>query len=262
MDEDFFLENGASLFDEPQPLTANKIIHMAFGFKYLFYDQDGNHVPTYAIANPVYLDEIRFANAQETSIVELGGSIKEDEDNPDRITVETMEDYEVDDDIFEFWSYATALDYNSMTIGSDVSSIGGSKSMKMHYKGSNSVSYSRSTVFAKSVAAKGFSIDIKGDGVVGTIYLNLNWRSGANLLKMRYALNGAYDVWTHYEIGLELFKDVGGTSKTMTQNDVRDIESVSFGIVNSDGSESDIYVDNIRFIKNVSYKTFTKTVIS
>ena len=260
--EDFFLENGASLFDEPQPLTANKIIHMAFGFKYLFYDEDGNHVPTYAIANPVYLDEIRLVNAQETSIKELGGSIKEDEDDPNRITIETMEDYETDEDIFEYWSYATALDYNSMTIGTDVSSIGGNQSMKMHYKGANSVSYSRNTPFAKSVTAKGLAIDIKGDGVVGTIYLNLNWRSGTNLLKMRYALNGANPVWTHYEIGLELFKEVNGATKTMGQDDVKDIESISFGIVNSDGTESDIYVDNIRLIKNIGYKTYTKTVIS
>lgn len=260
--EDFFLENGASLFDAPQPLQANKIIHMALGLKYLFYDQQGNHVPTYAIANPVYLDELRFANATETSIVELGGSIKEDTDDPSKITVETMETYENNEDIFEYWSYATELDYNSMTLGDDVSSIGGTKSMKMHYKGGNSVSYMRTTQFAKSVTAKGFSIDIKGDGVVGTIYLNLNWRSGSNLFKMRYALNGANPVWTHYEIGFELFKDVGGTNKTITSEYARDIESISFGIVNSDGTESDIYVDNLRLLKNVSYKTFTKTVIS
>ena len=260
---DFFLENEASLFDEPEPLQVNKIVHMAFGFKYLFYDEEGHHIPTYAIANPVYLDEIRFVNASESSIVELGGAIKPDTDDPTKITVETMESYLTDNDIFENWSYGSVLDYNSMTLGDDVSSIGGSKSMKMHYKGYNSVSYVRNTQFHRSVTAKGFSIDIKGDGVVGTIYLNLNWRSGTTLYKMRYELKGANPVWTHYEIGFELFKDIGGTNKTITQEYAKDIESISFGIVTSNNNtESDIYVDNIRLLTNVSYKTYTKTVIS
>ena len=258
--DDFFLENPDSLFDDPKPLNSEHIIHMAFGFKYLYYDEAGNHHPTYAIANPVYLDEIYFVNADKTSIVEISGTIKEDSDNPNLITVETMENYATSEDIFDYWSYASELDYNSMSLSNEVSSNGGLHSNKMHYKGSTSVSYSRLTQFANSVTAKGFSIDIKGDGKA-TVYLNLNWRSGTTLYKMRFSIANPEAIWKHYEIGFNLFKDVGGSTKTITQNYAKNIESISFGIVNNNGTESDIYVDNIRLLKNSSYNVNTVTVI-
>ena len=93
---------------------------------------------------------------------------------------------------------------------------------------------------------------MKGDGKA-TVYLNLNWRNGSTLYKMRYAITGAANVWTHYEIGFSKFVDVGGSTKTITQNYAKNIESISFGIVNNDGTESDIYVDNIRLLKNIGY---------
>lgn len=257
---DFTLNNGDTLFDEPNPLNVNHIIHMAFGFKYLYYDQQGNHHPTYAIANPVYLDEIYFVNATASSIEEISGTIKEDTDNPNRITIETMEGYANDQSIFENWSYTTARDYNEMALATDVSSQGGAKSLRMHYKSYESVSYSRATQFANTITAKGFSIDIKGDGKA-TVYLNLNWRSGTTLMKMRVTLSNLPTVWTHYEIGFELFKDVNGSSKTISANYAKNIESVSFGIVNNDYTSSDIYVDNLRLLKNIGYTTNTRTAI-
>ena len=257
---DFSLNNEDQLFDEPQPLSANHIIHMAFGFKYLYYDQLGNHHPTYAIANPVYLDEIYFKNAAESSIKEISGVIKEDTDNPNRITIETMEDYQNTAEIFDYWSYATERDYNEMALATDVSSEGGAKSLRMHYKGYESISYSRKTQFANTITAKGFCIDIKGDGKA-TVYLNLNWRNGTSLLKMRYTLNNLPTTWTHYEIGFELFKDVNGSTKTISKNYAKNIESVSFGIVNSDYSASDIYVDNLRLLSDIGYTTNTRTAI-
>ena len=257
---EFKLENATSLYGEPNELTSEHIMHMAFGFKYLYYDEDGNHHPTYAIANPVYIDEIYLVNASESSVVELPGTIKPDADNPNKITIETMEDYQDTEDMFDKWSYATALDYNSMALSDEVSSIGGAHSNKMHYKGATSVSYSRTTQFARSVTAKGFGIDIKGDGKA-TVYLNLNWRNGSSLLKMRYEIKNAANVWTHYEIGFNNFKDIAGSNKTITQNYTRYIEYISFGIVNSDGTESDIYVDNICLLKNAAYSTKTSQAI-
>ena len=255
--DDFTLNNGDSLYNDPNPLSSEHIIHIAFGFKYLYYDQQGNHHPTYAIANPVYLDEIYFKSATETTVVEIDSTIKEDEDNPNRITIETMEDYANDASIFEQWSYTTDRDYNEMALSTDVSSIGGSKSLRMHYKGYESVSYSRATQFANSITAKGFS---KGDGKA-TVYLNLNWRSGTTLMKMRVTLSNLPTTWTHYEIGFELFKDVNGSSKTISANYAKNIESVSFGIVNNDYSASDIYVDNLRLHKDINYTTNTRTTI-
>ena len=260
---DFTLNNEADLFDEPNPLSSEHIIHMAFGFKYLYYDQQGNHYPTYAIANPVYLDEIYFVNASASSIEEISGTIKEDKDDPNKITIETMESYAANEDIFDYWSYGNEREYNEMALSSVVSSNGGAKSLRMHYKGSDSVSYGRATPFASTVTAKGFSVDIKGDNKA-TVYINLNWRSGNTLYKMRYTLNlkNAGDGWNHYELGFTNFKDINGSTKSLAQADAKAIESISFGIVNNDSSASDIYIDNMRLLKNVGYSANTVTPIN
>ena len=260
---DFTLNNETDLFDDPKPLSSEHIIHIAFGFKYLYYDQQGNHYPTYAIANPVYLDEIYFVNANASSIEEISGTIKEDTDDPNKITIETMESYANNDDIFDYWSYGNDREYNEMALATVVSSQGGSKSLRMHYKGYDSVSYGRNTPFANTITAKGFSVDIKGDDKA-TVYINLNWRSGTNLYKMRYNLDlkGKGDGWIHYEIGFTNFKDVNGSTKSLSQNDARAIESISFGIVNQDGSASDIYIDNMRMLKNIGYSANTATPIA
>ena len=260
---DFTLVNDADLFDEPNPLSSEHIIHLAFGFKYLYYDQTGKHHPTYAIANPVYLDEIRFTNDTTSSITELSGTIKEDKDDPNKITIEKVDWYANDEDIFENWSYATERDYNEIALSNEVSrTYGGAKSLRMHYKGYDSVSYSRITPFANTITAKGFSIDIKGDNKA-TVYINLNWRSGSTLYKMRYALDlkGNGTEWIHYELGFNNFKDVNGSTKSLSQNDAKAIESISFGIVNNDGSASDIYIDNMRLLKNIGYSANTQEPI-
>ena len=257
----WFVENGKTIID-PKPLASEHIIHIGFGFKYLYYDQEGKHHPTYAIANPVYLDNICLTNASETSVVEIPSTIKEDADNPNRVTVETMESYSVTQDIFDFWSYGNDKDYNDMSLSNEVSSQGGSKSIKMHYKGSDSVSYGRATQFARSVTAKGICLDIKGDSKA-TVYVNLNWRvTSSSLLKMRFSISMMNSLWMHYELGFELFKDINGSQNVIASADAKNIESISFGIVNGDGSESDIYVDNIRLLKNIDYDTNTKKVIN
>ena len=259
--DDFELFNASSLFDEPNPLDVNHIIHMAFGFKYLYYDQAGNHHPTYAIANPVYIDEIYFVNASSSSIEELAGTIKEDTDDPNRTTIETMESYSVTQDIFEYWSYGSDKDYNEMALSNEVSSQGGTHSIRMHYKGSDSISYARATPFAKSVTAKSICLDIKGDGKA-TMYLNLNWRKGTTLYKMRYTITNIPTSWTHYELGFSNFKDINGSQDTISMNDAKNIESVSFGLVNSNGTASDVYVDNIRLLKSPGYTANNVTPIS
>lgn len=252
---DFTCVNEDDLIDEVQPLSSEHIIHMAFGFKYLYYDADGNHVPTYAIANPVYIDEIYFKNATESSIIELDTTIKPDTDDQGNVTtttIETMEQYTESKEMFDLWSYVTEKEYNLMELSNDVSSEGGVHSMMMQYKGSDSVSYDRISQFSNTVIAKGFSIDIKGDGKA-TVYLNLNWRSGTTLYKMRYTLTNIPTEWTHYEIGFDYFEDVNGSDKTISKNYAKSIESISFGIVNSDKSQSQIYVDNIKLTNLIEY---------
>ena len=258
---DFHVNNEDDLIDDPKPLDTEHIIHMAFGFKYLYYDQQGRHHPTYAIANPVYLDEIYFVNATATTIEELPGTMVPDTDDPSRITVETMEEYTTTEEIFGNWSYGNSRSYNSLELSNVVSSEGGAKSIKMHYKGADSVSYGRITQFARTITAKGVTLDIKGDGKA-TVYVNLNWRNGTTLYKMRYALSSVSDGWYRYQLGFDLFKDINGSSQTISSSTAKSIESISFGIVNSDGTESDIYLDNLRLLVSCSYTVNTKTTIS
>ena len=134
--------------------------------------------------------------------------------------------------------------------------------MKMHYKGATSVSYGRVTQFANSVTAKGICLDIKGDGKA-TIYVNLNWRKGTTLYKMRHAISNIPTTWTHYELGFDvsIFSDVGGTQNYISASNAKNIESISFGIVNNDYSASDIYIDNIRLLKDIAYTTNTSSAI-
>ena len=256
---EFTLDNENDLFDEPKPLSSDHIVHMAFGFKYLYYDANGKNVPTYAIANPVYIDEIYLVDATESSIIEISDTIKEDEDNANRITIDTFDNYATNDDVFDKWAYATEKDYNSMTLADDVSSQGGTKSLKMHYKGYDSVSYQRLTPFASTVTANAISLDIKGDGKA-TVYLNLNWRNGTTLLKMRYMISNIPTTWTRYELGTSVFKEVNGGNYVLQAKNVKEIESISIGITNN-GPESDIYMDNICFRKDLTLKVNTVTPI-
>ena len=247
---DFFLQNKESIFDQ-HSLASNKIMHMAFGFKYLYYDESGKAHPTYAIANPVYLDNICFTQADKTSFDMLDTVINEDKDNPGIYNVDNFEKYNVDDDLFDYWSYGSEKDYNSITLFKEENN----QSIKMHYKGWESVSYVRATPMSQTAKAKALVLDIKGDGKA-TIYLNLNWRVGSTLLKMRYTLSYLSTEWTEYTIGFKYFTPVGSSSQKRLNEDetnVRNIESISFGIVNGDYSASDIYVDNIRFSYNVSF---------
>ena len=256
---EFTLDNERDLFDEPKPLSSDHIVHMAFGFKYLYYDNDGKHVPTYAIANPVYLDEIYLTNAVESSIVEISNTIKEDADDENRITIDSFENYTTNEDIFDNWSYGVDRAYNSISLSDEKSSQGGNKSLKMHYKGGDSVAYQRVTPFASTVNAKAMTIDIKGDGKA-TVFLNLNWRNGNTLLKMRYTISDIPTTWTRYELGTSVFKDINGGTYVMLEKNVKEIESISIGIVNN-GPESDIYIDNICFRKDLGLKVNTVTPI-
>ncbi len=258
---DFTLFNEDDLFDDPLPLSSEHIIHLGFAFKYFYFDQNGNKHPTYAIANPVYLDEIYFVTADKTSIEEISGTIAEDKDNPNRITIETLEGYANDASIFDNWSYGVDRDYNEMALSTDVSSVGETKSLRMHYKGYESVSYIRNTPFANTVTAKGICIDMKGDGKA-TVYLNLNMRVGTTVYKMRVTISDMPTTWTHYEIGFSLFKDVNGSSQSISAAKAKQIETISFGIVNNDYSASDIYIDNLRMLKDIGYTTNTRTAIS
>ena len=268
--DDFELVNKDSLFDDPNPLDSSKIIHMAFGMKYFYYEQGKNGKPdtdkphpTYAIANPVYIDEIYLTDDTASATKELGGYLKPDKDNENQITIDNFEPsiYEEGVNLFDYWSYGNQYDYSLIEFATDVSPQGGTKSLKMQYKGNVSVSYVRNSPFHKTVTGKGMAIDVKGDGKA-TIYFNLNMRIGTTVYKMRYALRNIPTTWTHYEIGFDFFKEVNGSFKSIDQNSARAIEDISFGIVNNDlANKSSVYIDNLRMLRNIDYWTYSQTDI-
>lgn len=257
--KDFFLEN-AKLFRDPNPLSVDSIIHMAIAFKYLYYDESGNHVPTYAIANPVYLDEMCFVKATETSVSMVPTVIDVDPDDSNLAVIDTMEDYVIDNDLFDVWTYGTTKDYSSLTLSDDVSSEGGEKSVKLRYKGNDNASYARTTEFSTKVLARGFRFDIKGDGKV-TINIILNWRSGENLIKMKYSIKNIPTTWTRVEIGFENFSSTSGTGSKIDESKAKEIEAIYFELYNSDNSENDIYLDNLLFSKSIDFEAYSKKAI-
>ena len=264
----FTLVNKADLINEPVPLACNHIIHIGFALEYEFKDADGKKAPTYATANPVFMDNIAFVSTESKDVTspEIPWSIKPDSGDPDpqRATIDTFESVTAEN-LFDYWSYAKEHEANLMELSTEKSAQGGEKSLKMRYKGSDSVSYERITPFAQSVQAYGLGIDIKAD-TKATIYINLNYRNGEKIIKFRYTIAPAKyassDSWYHYEIGFANFKDVDNSKNTISYKYMWQIETISFGITNSTDEESNIYVDNIRVLKGITYTTDTAAVIA
>ena len=156
------------------------------------------------------------------------------------------------------------LDYNLISISDEVSAQGGAKSIKMQYKSYNSVSYVRNTQIAHNAEARGIVLDIKGDGYA-TVYININLRSGTSTVKLRYALSSIPTTWTRYELGYHLFQGIteATASKKIYASDTKDIESISFGIVdNNHYTVSNIYIDNLKLSKVIAYTANNHSSIS
>ena len=252
-------------------LQSNHIVHMGFGFQYFYYYNDGTGkpdknrpYPTYAIANPVYLDEIYFVNSDSTVIEEISSTIKPDPLNPEITYIDDFEGLDLEDPltVFDNWQYATSHEANSMTPSSERFSeeVNGAKTLKMGYKGSTSVSYERATPLSSSVEARGFCIDIKTDGLA-TIYINMNWRNGGTLMKMRRTIRpneyGNVAGWFHCEIGWNNFTYVNDPSSAthIRLATTQYIETMSFGITNTTGAESFIYIDNLKLSRSIAYSS-------
>ena len=244
---------------EPNEISSDHIMHMGFAFSYRFYRQGGDGkpdkekpYPTYAIANPVYVDEIYLTSASETGQSEVPGTLKPDPDDATKVVIDTFEGYALDEELFGYWSYGNNHPQRSISLSTDVSSQGGSKSINMQYKSYDSVSYVRNTSLAHTVQLKGLAFDLKSDGIA-TIYINLNFMVNGSQQKLRYTLKGASTSWTHYEIGFHHFIEINGKTTKIYASTSKDIESISFGIVNNNYSQSNIYFDNLYFSNAFDY---------
>ena len=259
---DFTLYNRASLTDV-NPLNVEHIMHIAFGFEYFYKDQQGNSYPTYAIANPVYLDEIYFVNATRSNTEEISSLIKPDIDNPDLVSIDTFENYEDDEAMSEFWSIINIKENNSMALSNDVSNatVGGTKSLALTYKSADAVEFNRSTPFHKKVLAKGLAFDLKGDGKA-RIVIHLDYRENGTLYDMRYIVHKPTSVWTHYDIGFDNFRAMGYPNVAISEKTAKNVESIRIVITNSDETQSVIYLDNMSFLNSLAFDTEQITPIA
>lgn len=257
--DDFKLEQGIVLEDSI-PFLSENVVNFAFGIYYFYYDSQGKSHPVYSESNPVYFDDILFTNAEETKVTLL-----ERELHPtDGKTLIDDFEYSSESELTSFWMGLNGLDYEKISLSSDVSSQGGSHSMKLDYKGATSPSYAIYPAFGSDVQAKALQFDIKGDDVA-TIYINLYVRAGTSLKQYRHTITNPSSAWTRYVVGLDktLFVPLVSTDPALNINSIVDVQRITFGIVGTSGSNlSSIYVDNLLADSTVrSFLTHTVTKI-
>ena len=257
---DFSLYQGIEL-DTSDPKESQNVVNFAFGLQY-FYMNGAVGYPLYTQNNPVYMDNIMFTTATEAKTEAL-----EMELHPDETTKVTLVDnfeYANNASLANHWFGLNKHDYEHLELSNDVSTEGGTHSMKLDYKGANSPSYATYPTVGSDVTCKAISIDIKGDGVA-TIYLNFYIRSGNNLHQYRHTISNPATGWDRYVIGFGTTNFQSLTSgPALGQNSMQNLARLTFGIVNNSGTEvSSIYVDNVQFLLNgVSYSTKTTTPIA
>ena len=257
----FSIYQGIEL-DTSIPKESQNVVNFAFGLQY-FYMNGPIGYPLYTQNNPVFMDNIMFTTATESKIEAL-----EMELHPDATTKVTLvDDFEYDSNtsLANHWFGLNKHDYEHLELSNEVSSEGGSHSMKLDYKGANSPSYATYPTVGSDVTCKAISIDIKGDGVA-TIYLNFYIRAGSTLHQYRHTISNPATGWNRYVIGFGTanFQALTSGAQALGQSSMQNLARLTFGIVNNASNDlSSIYVDNVRFLLNdVAYGTKTVTALS
>jgi len=260
--DDFELNQGIEL-ETSDPFVSQNVVNFAFGMQYFYYDANGKAYPVYTESNPIYMDEIRFVDANATKITQL-----EKELHPETGTnitkIDDME-YASQSELETRWIGLNGHDYEKVTLSNDVSSQGGSHSLQLDYKGYNSPSYAIFPAFGSDVKAKAIQFDLKGDGVA-TVYINFYIRSGSSFIQYRRTLTNVEASWNRYLIGFDstLFSPVDNAQAgAMNLNSMPLVQRITFGIVNNNGTSiSSIYLDNMLVTGDVkSFTVNTKTAL-
>lgn len=255
---DFTLYSGKE-YDTSEPVVSQHVINFAFGFEYRYY-YNGKEYPVYTQLNPVYLDNIMFVNADQTDSVTIEQRL-----HPDANKVTTLDNFEYQngEGIDDYWTGLNKQDYEVFALSNDVSSQGGSHSMKLDYQGSSSPSYANYPLMGNDVECKALQLDIKGDGK-SRIFVNFYLRIDGNLKQYRATIETPAASWNRYVLGIDstIFVPQNGGS-ALTKDSLVNLERFTFGIVAASGSaRSSNYVDNIKFVfKDVGYTTRTVTEI-
>ncbi len=242
--DDFTLSEG--FYGDVTPLTSENVVAIRLGFQYYYYAKYGEQLlpyPVYVSSNFVYVDNIGFTVAEESSERELMKKLVPSAEN-DKICV--VADFDEDTEETFAVKGEKGYEYESVAL-STTTATGSGNSAKMNYRGnSDSVAYGINTVIDESVSANSIKVLIKGDGKA-TVYINVYMVFAGAAYKYRATLTQVSEEWTVYTIGFDNFEKIEGSgSVALSRSKVRYITKITFGMVNSsDGELSCIYVDKI-----------------
>lgn len=253
-----------------ESLVSTSVVKFTLAFSYHYYTEAGVAYPTYMMSNPVYVDNISFLSSSPANETEIAKekAIVIDPTDASKAVLENAEGYSSSEDVLGVWGYGNANEANHLELSDDVSPLGGSHSLKMAYQSYTSVSYALPITVDPSIASvmkpKGINIDIKGDGKA-TVYLNLYLLVNSSVILVRKTIEKSElaSSWTRYAIGFGEFTDyVSPSTASVTANNIAYLYQMTIGIVNSDGSQSSIYVDNIKLDNAITRTTDTATELS
>ena len=251
-----------------EPLSTAHIKQFSITFSYAYKTEAGDPQPVYSQNNPVFVDNIKLVDATSNivGITAKERAISADSGNPSIATIENAESYQNSAEVLGIWSYGNDNPSNNLQLSEDVSSQGQTKSLAMNYQSFTSVSYAIPTTMDTSIGEvmkpKGIVLDIKGDGKA-TVYLNIYMLIGSSISQVRKNILYPSTAWTKYEIGFDQFVDYQNpSSASVTASTVNYVYKITFGIVNSDSSQSVIYVDNLRLSNAITRSTYAATVIA
>ena len=243
-------------YDISEPVVSQNIVNFAFGMQYFYkYKTTIGGVeietayPLYTQNNPVYMDEIKFVSTSgdEAKITKLENELHPD--NKKDTLIDNFE-YESNAALQDHWFALSERGYENIALDDEVSSQGGSHSMKLAYKrATDSPTYAVYPTIGSDVESKAIILDIKGDGVC-TIYINFYIRAGNNTLhQYRATLTSVANTWKRYTIGFgtDNFNAMTG-GPALGKTSLQGIQRMTFGIYgNGSGEDTAIYIDNIKF---------------
>ncbi len=246
--EDFVLTNPNDIKGGMSPFTPEYISHVGIAFQYYYKKADGKTpMPMYTDDNPVLIDNICFTEETEYRQTLLQKLVTKDSSN--FAYVDDFESYASDAEVLNSWAYSTTYGYEQRELSSDVSSLGGSKSLKMQFKGKEaSPAYFIGPSVDSSISSKAFIIHLKSD-VAPTVYINIYTMTDGKENKYRVTLTDVRTSWCKYAIGINKF--LREDSQSLGMNDIKNVSRISIGMdYYGNGELHYVYVDNIYFDMN------------
>ena len=242
-----------------ESISSTNITHIGLSLQFYYMNPStGLPMPLYTDDNPVLIDNIYLSTNDS-----LENEVKEKvltKDNDNYVYFDNFESYENNESMYDTWSYSSSRGFEERELSDDVSSKGGTQSLKMKFRGNKdgngaSPSYHIVTNSNGDNASKVLVVHLKSD-VAANIYLNLFIISSGKEYKYRASIFAINSVWTEYVVPINKFIIDGG-STAMKMDDTTKISRLSIGMdFNSDSNDHYVYIDNVYLdLNRASYPT-------